>query len=1187
MNQFIKSTIYRFQTLRAPQLIEDESEGKYFVRRDNSKDQLDILNEAGEPDWDNYTPNYSSMKDVREAYTSFYVFSRWISANKNYITRKELNEKANGLSEISALDLDKIWNDLIFFSFYKNTQYVRDQLLSLLVGNYIIKNLSEINNEFQKDSDDVSIYARSTVVLPKLGETENRFKALPKNQTAKYRSQNSKNNAEAIIKLNEQSFFLDEVNVAHQNYIRTESKKKKAYDEQYEKDVNQAYSSAKRVEKIIKDPDTGNEVVIYEYEGLTLPNYDYVPNDPFDASFLSSYLSESTHDLIKDELKKNPDITFDEIKEDLNSSIDSSRTTYLRTLPNPETTVLYKGVPLSSKSNEFPGQYDSIEVCFLENTRTGRTIPFLRGGKSPDAEISSANFTMYFDNGNDINSQDIRNISNSQTFMARFFGDQGINMDGANRFEAIIYFVDQTTMSFDFPATPENRKCPRVAVTHGTGEDPGDQDPQDPQEPTTAAPITFGFQRIGISDYRKVEQEVCCYVPGEVSHIENIMAREFKQKTSRRLRRSEDTTTTSIETERENLTETTTTDRFEMNQEIANLVAQDTAFAANAGVSYSGPAGPGTISTSANASYANNTSQEESNSQAVSHAKELTERALERIVEKVKEERVIKIIEEFEETSDHGFDNREGDKHISGVYRWVDKIYKNQVHNYGKRLMYEFMIPEPSSFHDEAVRLNASNLNGNDELIIPKDPRTSSLYEISNASELSITNAQYWAGIYNVEIDPYPQEQISLGKEIAYGVDLLPNGARVDSSAVGLKENFEVPENYVATRFTVNGGYGTELGGKKVSITVGNYHVLFTNNQPYYREQALPRMRSVNISIAADRYYSLELGFSFKCELTEEGKQAWRNKAFNDIITAYEDAKKVYEEKLAKIKTALDEEVRINPGFYRQIENSVLRKNCITYLVGHSALGGSNLLDGSNSIYVRPRQDENLDNYAAMVKFFEQAFEWDIMSYNFYPFYWANKENWAKKYVIQNNDPLFRAFLQSGMARVIVTVRPGFEEAVNWYLATGQIWNGGQVPTIDDPEFLSIVDELRETESVIEETWETRVPTSLTVIQAGSIGLNVEGLPCNDDCTSSLFDSDNNPIVQTGAQVGQSDGAEDEGTNARINKIEDRLIEHVDIEKGFLKLKDDDEPRQVIAQISIEAIRRALKEAEDEYGPIE
>lgn len=40
---------------------------------------------------------------------------------------------------------------------------------------------------------------------------------------------------------------------------------------------------------------------------------------------------------------------------------------------------------------------------------------------------------------------------------------------------------------------------------------------------------------------------------------------------------------------------------------------------------------------------------------------------------------------------------------------------------------------------------------------------------------------------------------------------------------------------------------------------------------------------------------------------------------------------------------------------------------------------------------------------------------------------------------------------------------------------------------MSDELFMSIVDELREQTGEVEETWESRVPTSLTVIQAGNI----------------------------------------------------------------------------------------------------
>jgi hypothetical protein len=93
---------------------------------------------------------------------------------------------------------------------------------------------------------------------------------------------------------------------------------------------------------------------------------------------------------------------------------------------------------------------------------------------------------------------------------------------------------------------------------------------------------------------------------------------------------------------------------------------------------------------------------------------------------------------------------------------------------------------------------------------------------------------------------------------------------------------------------------------------------------------------------------------------------------------------------------------------------------------------------------------------------------------------------------------MFRSFLQSGMARLIVPVREGFEDAVTFYMETGKIWNGnGMVIETDDQLYLSIVDEMTILDKDVEKLeWETVVPSTLTVIQASSVSLDEGGLPC-------------------------------------------------------------------------------------------
>lgn len=155
--------------------------------------------------------------------------------------------------------------------------------------------------------------------------------------------------------------------------------------------------------------------------------------------------------------------------------------------------------------------------------------------------------------------------------------------------------------------------------------------------------------------------------------------------------------------------------------------------------------------------------------------------------------------------------------------------------------------------------------------------------------------------------------------------------------------------------------------------------------------------------------------------------------------------------------------------------------------------GLEGLTSGSSFSNYETVLSSNLDKYTAFVKFMEQAFEWENLSYNLYPYYWGSKQNWMNLYQSEDIDPLFRAFMQSGMARVVVTVRPGFEEAVQFYMATGKIWNGGEVPVIGDDLYLSIVDEMKEPKGLKQgKAWITRLPTALNILQAESIGLKVK-----------------------------------------------------------------------------------------------
>lgn len=276
-----------------------------------------------------------------------------------------------------------------------------------------------------------------------------------------------------------------------------------------------------------------------------------------------------------------------------------------------------------------------------------------------------------------------------------------------------------------------------------------------------------GVTNLGIADFRRVEQEVCCYVPGEVSHIENVLAREYKERSSRNLVRSEDTIEVTNEIEVENLTDVTTNTRNEISTEIASVLneVKSSNFGGSVGVSaeYMGAQ----IDVNAYADFANSNSSSFSNSSSKSYAEEVTKRALERIIQRTKERRTSTIIKEFEENNKHGFDNRKGDKHVTGIYRWIDIIYKNRLVNYGKRLMMEFMVPEPAEFYKRIQEFKNSGSSDTDPDDAPTPPKTLQDFGINGPDDIDDDNAFNAGSYYGVSVNELDRSEKTITRSLA------------------------------------------------------------------------------------------------------------------------------------------------------------------------------------------------------------------------------------------------------------------------------------------------------------------------------------------------------------------------------------------------------------------------------------
>ena len=300
-------------------------------------------------------------------------------------------------------------------------------------------------------------------------------------------------------------------------------------------------------------------------------------------------------------------------------------------------------------------------------------------------------------------------------------------------------------------------------------------------DPTTAT--ARGIQPLGIGDLLVVRQELQRYTAGEVAHIENVLKSEFKTRMHSRIRETEEIIITETERIEENEKDLQTTERFELHKEAQSTI--ENKMSLDAGVSVTASYGP--VSVTAHADFALDQSSSESSKTASDFAKEITEKSVSRIMQRSREERTRRTLERFEERNEHGFDNKLGSGHVIGIYRWVDKYYKARLINYGKRLLIEFIVPEPAAFY---LHLQSNQPLEGVTLEKPEEPMVYG--RKLQPDDLNKSNINYYVAKYNVQdVDPYPAETVRVSAAFAESTGTTENASYAKTA-----EKLQVPAGY-------------------------------------------------------------------------------------------------------------------------------------------------------------------------------------------------------------------------------------------------------------------------------------------------------------------------------------------------------------------------------------------------------
>jgi hypothetical protein len=216
-------------------------------------------------------------------------------------------------------------------------------------------------------------------------------------------------------------------------------------------------------------------------------------------------------------------------------------------------------------------------------------------------------------------------------------------------------------------------------------------------------------------------------------------------------------------------------------------------------------------------------------------------------------------------------------------------------------------------------------------------------------------------------------------------------------------------------------------------------------------------------------------------KLTEDAFREWQMRCYELLSDAarlkYEERRDVFEKMRDKL---VDELGREDALMLRKLEKEEIMKAVLRWLLGPDFRfypqhlldlpdlsldpsgylqyyePGATVFDPSTE-NVRKAYHEPTLRHGEIVKFLHHAIEWENVNYVLYPYFWTDEPRWDFKQWLFHSDYVHRGFLRAGSARVVLTIRPGFEGP---FLAWVEGFASGAMPA--DYPYQTIADEVEQ-----------------------------------------------------------------------------------------------------------------------------
>jgi hypothetical protein len=249
------------------------------------------------------------------------------------------------------------------------------------------------------------------------------------------------------------------------------------------------------------------------------------------------------------------------------------------------------------------------------------------------------------------------------------------------------------------------------------------------------------------------------------------------------------------------------------------------------------------------------------------------------------------------------------------------------------------------------------------------------------------------------------------------------------------------------------------------------------------------------------KQYVLYMVIGSNAGVIDDGLTAWQQKAWTALYNAAQNQYYTQQQDYQSQLTALQEKINsVDTLTLRREENEQIMKGVLRWLLGPTfdfmpndvqqlfrsqapPDGNMDLQRGTTYISeavnsCEATYDQNMQNisdglkvtadgwcpmfkYQEMVKFINEAIEWENILYFLYSYFWDVPESWEFIRQIQHPDAIRQAFLRAGSARVVLTVRKGWEPAWIQFVEWGRNGEAFGQTLIPGHPYISIAQEIQ------------------------------------------------------------------------------------------------------------------------------